>query len=54
VNVLLRKARVIDPELKNSPVAAHLVVCRQPLASVSMGRPTGFFSASKANLRNAP
>lgn len=62
--VLLRKSGAIDSGQTNSPVASYLIVCRQHLAQVSgrggfglvfsSARSSGFFSASKANLRNAP
>jgi hypothetical protein len=63
-NVLLRKTGVVDAGQANSPVASHLAVPRQSLMSASRkggsgkatlsARPNGFYSASKANLRNAP
>ena len=63
-NVLLRKSGVIDSGQKNSPVANCLIFFHQLLAPVPSrrgsglaflsARSTGFFSASKANLRNAP
>jgi hypothetical protein len=62
--VLLRKTGAVDAGQANSPVASHIAVFRQSLMSASrMGgsgkttlsaRPNGFYSASKANLRNAP
>lgn len=63
-NVLLRRTGVVDSGKVISPVASQLAVFRQSLTSASLGgrsswatlgaRPNGFYSASKANLRNAP
>lgn len=63
-NVLLRKLGAIVSGPTNAPVASHPIACRQPLSPVSgrwdpglvfsSARAGGFFSASKANLCNAP
>lgn len=63
-NVLLRKTGAVDSGQVISPVASQFAVFRQSLTSASLGsrsgwatlgaRPNGFYSASKANLRNAP
>ena len=63
-NVLLRKTGASVPGQTNQMVASYVLTCRQLLAPiawrggfglvVSSARPNGFFSASKANLRNAP
>lgn len=63
-NVLLREAGEGAFESTKQTIASHVLACRQPLAQgawrgssgllISKSRSNGFFSASKANLRNAP
>ena len=63
-NVLLRKAGAGAVELTNHAMARQVHVCPPLLAPgawrgssgllISKSRSNGFFSASKANLRNAP
>ena len=64
-NVLLSKSEMGDSACVNAPVQRAVLACRErgtPVVRrsesvgllVSSERPNGFFSASKANLRNAP
>ena len=63
-NVLPRKTGAVDSGQASSPVARLLTVFRHSLISAYWGgnsgwatlgtRTNGFYSASKANLRNAP